>query len=53
MILGMNSDGLYTFYCSNIRSLLSYAAPAWFTLIGHTHLENLEKVQRSATETFS
>ena len=33
-ILGMNSDGLNTFYCSNIRSLLSYAAPALFILLG-------------------
>ena len=48
-ILGMNSDGLNTFYCSNIRSLLSYVAPAWFTLLGDTNLEKLEKVQRSAT----
>ena len=26
-ILGMNATGLKTFYCSNIRSVLSYAAP--------------------------
>ena len=37
-----------TFYCSNIRSLLSYAAPAWFTLLGDTNLEKLEKVPCSA-----
>ena len=45
----MNSVGLNTFYCSNIRSLLSYAAPAWFTLLGDTNLEKLKKVQCSAT----
>ena len=48
-ILGMNSDGLNTFYCTNIRSLLSYAAPAWCTLLGDTNLEKWEKVQRRAT----
>ena len=37
-----------TFYCSNIRSLLSYATPAWFTLLGDTNLEKLEKVPCSA-----
>ena len=48
-ILGMNAEGLKTFYCSNIRSLLSYAAPAWFTLLGDTDSSRLEKVQRTAT----
>ena len=47
-ILGMNAEGLKTFYCSNIRSLLSYAAPAWFTLLGDTDSNRLEKVQRTA-----
>ena len=48
-ILGMNAEGLKTFYCSNIRSLLSYAAPAWFTLLGDTDSNRLEKAQRTAT----
>ena len=48
-ILGMNAEGLKTFYCSNIRSLLGYAAPAWFTLLGDTDSNRLEKVQRTAT----
>ena len=37
-----------TFYCSNIRLLLSYATPAWFTLLGDTNLEKLEKEPCSA-----
>ena len=44
------SEGLKTFYCSNIRSLLTYAAPAWFTLLGDTDSNRLEKVQRTATQ---
>ena len=48
-ILGMNAEGLKTFYCSNIRSLLNYAAPAWFTLLGDTDSNRLDKAQRIAT----
>ena len=44
----MNAEGLKTFCCSNIRSLLSYAAPAWFTLLGDTDSCGLQKVQRTA-----
>ena len=32
-ILGMNATGLKTFYCSNIRSVLSYAAPEFYTML--------------------
>ena len=41
--LGMNSDGLNAFYCSNIRSLLSYAAPKWFTLVVIQTLRNWKR----------
>ena len=39
----MNADGLKAFFCSNIRFIATYAAPAWFMLL----LD--EKVQRTAT----
>ena len=29
-VLGMNTEGLTRFYVTNVRSILSYAAPAWF-----------------------
>ena len=48
-ILGMNTNGLITFYCTNIRSVLTYAAPAWYTLLSKFDQERLEKVQRCAT----
>ena len=31
--LGMNSDGLKRFFTANIRSIISYAAPAWFSML--------------------
>ena len=46
----MNAEGWKIFYCSNIRSLLTYAAPAWFTLLCDTDSHQLEKVQRTATQ---
>ena len=39
----MNADGLKTFFCSYIRSIATYAAPAWFMLLFD------EKVQRTGT----
>ena len=52
-ILGMNAEGLKTFYCSNIRSLLSYVAPAWCTLLGDTDSNRLEKTQHASDFTWS
>ena len=46
---GLNNDGLKTFYVSNIRSVMSYAAPAWYTLLSNTNKQRLERLQRSAT----
>ena len=46
---GLNNDGLKTFYVSNIRSVMSYAAPAWYTLLSNTNKQRLERIQRSAT----
>ena len=42
-------QGLKTFYFSN-RSAISYAAQAWFSLLGEHNRVRLEKVQRSCTK---
>ena len=47
--LGLNATGLKTFYETNIRSLLVYGSPAWYTLLSKQCKETLESVQRSAT----
>ena len=48
-ILGMNSSGLQTFYCSNIRSILCYAAPAFYTLLSDNDKIRIERIQRTCT----
>jgi hypothetical protein len=48
-IFGMDSCGLRIFYCSNIRTILSYASPAWYFLLSDKDKERLDKVQRTAT----
>ena len=40
-ILGMDSNGLCTFYSSNIRTLLSYASPAWYSLLSQGDKDRL------------
>lgn len=45
----MNVQGLKTFFCANIRSLLSYGAPVWFSLLNESDNTRLEEVQRAAT----
>jgi hypothetical protein len=47
--LGLNSSGLCTFYFTHIRSILTYAAPAWFFLLSEKDKDRLEKIQRTAT----
>ena len=49
--LGMNSDGLKRFFTANIRSIISYAAPAWFSILSDFDKGRLERIQRSATRT--
>lgn len=45
---GMNAEGLTLFYTSKVRSILSYASPAWFYYLSKNNVCKLEKVQRSA-----
>ena len=47
--LGKNQQGLIRFFCSYVRSLISYADPAWFPLLSDTDKIRLEKIQRTAT----
>ena len=48
-IVGMDKHGLHTFYCTNIRPVLAYAAPVWYFLLSKVDQERLERVQRHAT----
>ena len=48
-ILGKNATGLKTFYCSNIRSVLSYAAPAFYTMLSDHDKSRIERIQRTCT----
>ena len=50
-VLGMNTNGLFKYYCANIRFLATYAAPAWFLLLNDCDIVRLERIQRSATRT--
>ena len=45
----MDKHDLHTFYCTNIRPVLAYAAPAWYFLLSKSDQERLEHVQRHAT----
>ena len=47
--VGMDTHGLHTFYCTNIRPVLAYAAPAWYFLLSKVDQERLECVQCHAT----
>ena len=47
--LGPNNAGVKTFFGSNIRSILIYVAPAWFTIMWNQSIDKLESIQRHAT----
>jgi len=47
--MGMNSEGLSTFYKTNVKPVTSYAAPAWFCFISENNKRKLESIQRTAT----
>lgn len=50
---GMNQKGLLIYYKSNIRSLLTNATPAWYSLLTDENRELLDKVQQAATRVIS
>jgi len=43
---GVPPTALVQVYCTRIRTIVSYAAPAWFTMISNTSLNKLEGLQR-------
>ena len=45
--IGLDELELLTFYLTNMRSILAYAAPAWFSILGNQNCERLVKVQRA------
>ena len=42
-------EGLNTFYVANIKSVITYACPAWYNLLSDNDKTRLERIQRSAT----
>lgn len=47
--IGLSVVGLKLFYTTNIRSIICYAAPSWFTYLRKTNKDTLERLQRTAT----
>ena len=47
--LGLSREGLKLFYTSNVRSLICYAAPAWYTVLSDFNKQRLESIQRYVT----
>eukprot|EP00919_Chromeraceae_sp_WS-2016_P028036 GHVR01066362.1.p1 GENE.GHVR01066362.1~~GHVR01066362.1.p1 ORF type:complete len:107 (+),score=2.13 GHVR01066362.1:36-323(+) len=45
---GLNQQGLLKLYTTNVRSVITYAAPAWFPLLSETNVAKLERVQKLA-----
>ena len=48
--LGFNSDKLCLFYISNIRSVITYCIPAFFSMLSNKQIEFLERIQRQCTK---
>ena len=45
--IGLNVEGLKIFYTSNVRSVISYGAPAWYCFLSDTNKQRLENMQKS------
>jgi len=45
---GVEEAGLVQLYCCKIRSIATYAAPAWITFLSETQLNKLERVEKYA-----
>jgi hypothetical protein len=48
--LGLNSQGLKTFYTSHVRSILTYCSPAWYHILSKEKQNSIERVQKAATK---
>ena len=47
--VGVESDKLKLVYVSNIRSVMTYAAPSFFGFLTNGHIQSMESVQRLCT----
>ena len=47
--IGLDTDGLKTFYTSNVKSVICYAAPSWFSFLSINNRDKLEHIQQTAT----
>ena len=45
--IGLNVEGLKIFYTSNVRSVITYGAPAWYCFLSDTNKQRLENMQKS------
>jgi hypothetical protein len=45
--IGLKAEGLKFFYITNIRSVLTYGAPAWYTFLSDRNRRKLESMQKS------
>ena len=48
--MGMNSTGLLTFYKANLKPVISYACPTWYTFLAEKDKTELERLQKTATK---
>jgi len=48
-VVGLSAEGLKLFYNTNVRSLVTYAAPAWFSLLSKQNKTKIESLQIRAT----
>ena len=47
-LIGINVEGLKIFYTTNIRSIMCYAIPAFYTFLSEHNKSRLESVQKAA-----
>ena len=47
--MGMDTNGLKTYYTANVKPVICYAGPAWFNFLTEGDKQLLEKTQRYAT----
>jgi hypothetical protein len=50
---GMNRDGLKMYYCTNIRSIITYASEAWYPILSSQNKTRLERIQKTAMKIIS
>ena len=48
--MGMNANGLWTFYKTNLKPVLSYACPGRYTILTDKGKTELERLQKTATK---